>query len=109
MELRDRGELGWLLPTSYIRPVGEEAWSAVRVLAARIVAEQETEEATTATTTAAAATTVDGDRNRTAAGVDSSRTSSGRQRRIIGLVAVCAAIVLVFLVSFIYFFARSAR
>jgi len=40
VELRDRGELGFVLPTSFIQPVGEEAWSAVQVLATHIVTER---------------------------------------------------------------------
>ena len=37
IELRDRGRYGFLLPVSYIEPVGEEMWSAVQVLASHVV------------------------------------------------------------------------
>lgn len=40
IELRDRGQLAFILPTSYILPVGEEMWSAVRVLAAHVLTEK---------------------------------------------------------------------
>jgi len=43
VELRDRGNLGFVLPVSHIRPVGEEMWSAVRVLARHIVEEKREE------------------------------------------------------------------
>jgi len=37
IELRDRGRYGFLLPVNYTEPVGEEMWSAVKVLASHIV------------------------------------------------------------------------
>jgi len=47
IELRDRGQKGFLLPTRYILPVGDEMWSAVRVLTTHIVAEMRHELAVT--------------------------------------------------------------
>ena len=38
-ELRDRGHFGFLLPANYVLPVGEEAWSAVRVIVVRALSE----------------------------------------------------------------------
>ena len=36
LELRDRGRYGFMLPVNYTEPVGEEMWSAVKVLASHI-------------------------------------------------------------------------
>jgi len=39
LELRDRGHFGFMLPANYVRPVGDETWSAVQVLTSKILAE----------------------------------------------------------------------
>lgn len=53
LELRDRGRFGFLLPANYIQPVGEEMWSAVRVLSTHIVTERGLDAATTVSYTTA--------------------------------------------------------
>ena len=87
MELRDRGQLGFVLPVSYIQPVGEEAWSAVRVLASHIVSE-EIDDHTTAATTATDSVNAGRSMNMTVA--NSSRTG----QRMTALFSVCAVLLL---------------
>jgi len=86
VELRDKGQRGFVLPTSYIQPVGEEAWSAIGVLATHIVSDENDNTATTTATT----TTDILDSSRTMIAADSSRTDS----RLTCLYSSCAVILL---------------
>ena len=109
MELRDRGQLGFVLPTSYIQPVSEEAWSAIRVLATEIIPDRKYSVATVTTTAGDTAST--NDTTRAVASVNTNSSGISNRQNIIGLISVCAVILLIFLISFIqaYFFITSTR
>ena len=99
MELRDRGQLGFVLPTSYIQPVSEEAWSAIRVLATEIIPDRKYSVATVTTTAGDTAST--NDTTRAVASVNTNSSGISNRQNIIGLISVCAVILLIFLISFI--------
>jgi len=102
MELRDRGQLGFVLPTSYIQPVSEEAWSAIRVLATEIIPDRKYSVATVTTvTTTAGDTASTNDTTRAVASVNTNSSGISNRQNIIGLISVCAVILLIFLISFI--------
>jgi len=99
MELRDRGQLGFVLPTSYIQPVSEEAWSAIRVLATEIIPDRKYSVATVTTTAGDTAST--NDTTRAVASVNTNSSGISNRHNIIGPISVCAVILLIFLISFI--------
>jgi len=99
MELRDRGQLGFVLPTSYIQPVSEEAWSAIRVLATEIIPDRKYSVATVTTTAGDTAST--NNTTRAVASVNTNSSGISNRQNIIGLISVCAVILLIFLISFI--------